>query len=130
MKQRRGQGKRAPLFLWGTAALLLTASLAFLFPRENRRENVRAEVWIEGKLVMELSLRDTPEGEISLLPYGHAVTLSVRDHAIRFLESDCPDRRCVRNGWLRSAGDQSTCLPNKTSVVLVEEDTVSVSLDD
>ena len=45
-----------------------------------------------------------------------AITFQVRDHAIRFLSSDCPDKVCVNTGFLRNDLDVASCLPNRTSL--------------
>lgn len=35
---------------------------------------------------------------------------------IRFLEADCPDKVCVRTGWLIHSGDTAVCIPNRTII--------------
>ena len=114
--------------LWCVVAVLLVGGLVWWFWPKDKSPDVTAEIWIDGKLIDSIHLPDAPDGDISLEPYGHHVTLSVQDHAICFLHSDCPDKRCVHTGWLRYEGDQSTCLPNRTTVILVSGDTVPVEL--
>ncbi|NLD48212.1 MAG: NusG domain II-containing protein [Clostridiaceae bacterium] len=40
---------------------------------------------------------------------------------IRFKEADCPDRVCVKTGWLTSKGDMAVCLPNRVMVKIEGE---------
>lgn len=40
----------------------------------------------------------------------------------RFLDSDCPQKLCVRAGWLERAGEASACVPNGVSLTLVGAD--------
>ena len=35
---------------------------------------------------------------------------------IRFEESDCPDRLCVKTGWIERVGDAAVCLPNRVMI--------------
>ncbi len=42
-------------------------------------------------------------------------------------EADCPDRICVKEGWVSRMGECITCLPNKLIVEVVKEnDTVDL----
>lgn len=47
------------------------------------------------------------------------VQLEVKDGAVRFINSVCPDHRCEGFGWLRKEGDWAACLPAQV-VVTVE----------
>lgn len=48
------------------------------------------------------------------------VTLEVKDGAIRFVNSVCPDHVCEGFGWLSKEHDQAICMPAGV-VVTVEE---------
>jgi len=36
-------------------------------------------------------------------------------------DSDCPQKICVKHGWLRYANDVIVCLPNKTILYLTKK---------
>lgn len=42
---------------------------------------------------------------------GMTVTVAIQDGAVRFAESDCPDRVCVHSGWLSRPGAAAACVP-------------------
>ncbi len=44
--------------------------------------------------------------------------LEVRDGAVRFVDSPCRSKICVRSGWARGAGELVACLPNGIVVTL------------
>ena len=47
-------------------------------------------------------------------PYEGAalpVTLEVKDGAVRFVNSVCPDHICENTGWLRLEGEAAVCAP-------------------
>jgi hypothetical protein len=43
-------------------------------------------------------------------------TILVEKGRIRYLESNCPNRICVKTGWLEKPGDTAVCIPNKTMI--------------
>ncbi|MGN0665722.1 MAG: NusG domain II-containing protein [Huintestinicola sp.] len=43
----------------------------------------------------------------------------ISEGAVRVLESDCPDKICVKSGWLRLESQSAVCMPNK--VILMTE---------
>jgi hypothetical protein len=52
------------------------------------------------------------------------VEITVKDGAIAFIESDCPNKECIHAGWLNSPGDTAACLPNRVSITLSGESEV------
>jgi hypothetical protein len=43
-------------------------------------------------------------------------TVLVEKGRIRFEDADCPDKLCVRAGWLTNKGQTAACLPNSTLI--------------
>lgn len=73
-----------------------------------------AEATIGEQQLMTISLAENRIVHIddAALP----VQLEVRDGAIRFINSVCPDHDCEHFGWLRNEGDWAACLPAKVIV--------------
>ncbi len=46
------------------------------------------------------------------------VQLEVKDGAIRFINSVCPDHKCEGFGWLKAEGDWGACLPAAVTVTI------------
>ena len=78
--------------------------------------NVQAEIRVNGRVVQTISLET--DG-IFTLPEHPAIQFIVSDGGIAFYTSDCPDQICVRNGFLRLAGQTSVCLPNRVMLTIV-----------
>lgn len=51
----------------------------------------------------------------------HVNTIEIRDHQIRVISADCPDRTCVHMGWLKSASMPIVCLPHKLVVEFTDD---------
>lgn len=79
------------------------------------------------------ALIETRDGQRATMALAHDARLElrgrrgpfiieVRDGRARFLNSDCPQKLCVRAGWLTHAGETSACVPNGASLTLVGDD--------
>ncbi|MDR1580069.1 MAG: NusG domain II-containing protein [Synergistaceae bacterium] len=72
-----------------------------------------AEVVVGGEVVEVLSLG---ENRVYSPPGLPAVRIAVRDGAVGFVASDCPDKVCVHSGFLSLRGQSAVCLPNRVTV--------------
>lgn len=83
--------------------------------------------------VAHAALVETADGRRTALPLDRDATLAVagrrgttmvevRAGRARVLDSDCPQKLCVRAGWLARAGEASACVPNGVSLTLVGAD--------
>ena len=62
----------------------------------------------------QIALR--PDRTVEVEGVRGALTLEVRDGAIRVLDAPCPDQVCVHQGALSRAGSALVCVPNGVSV--------------
>lgn len=113
------------VLLFGVVVVLLVGSIIFLVYQQQQRSGPQqgdliASIWVDGVEHMTLNLTTAEDQEFSIAQdTGRNVTFQVKDHAICFLESDCPDQLCVLTGWIKSDYDIAACLPNGT-VLMVE----------
>lgn len=109
---------RGDLVVIGACAALVAASAVLFAPPGG---------------VAHTALVETADGERLALPLDrdatHALpgrrgrfTIEVRAGRARFLDSDCPQKLCVRSGWLERAGESSACVPNGASLTLIGDD--------
>lgn len=47
--------------------------------------------------------------------------IMVKDGAVGFVDSDCPDKTCVRTGMISDGGEAAACVPNKVAVKITDE---------
>ena len=50
-------------------------------------------------------------------PLGTSI-IAIRNHQARIASDPSPRQYCVRQGWLKNAGEVAICLPNQVSVEL------------
>lgn len=75
-----------------------------------------AEIKREGKTVAEIDLNSIKDTQYITFDEGIKVTIEAKPGKIRFLDAQCPDRICVKTGWLTREGHIAVCLPSKTVV--------------
>ena len=96
--------------IWFFAGLIALALLIYAAGAPPGRNADRAEISVAGRVEQTVEL--SRDREFSL-PRNPGVRFAVKDGAIAFIESDCPDKTCVRNGFLRRPGQMAACLPNR-----------------
>ncbi|KAF1085542.1 hypothetical protein SPSYN_01685 [Sporotomaculum syntrophicum] len=49
---------------------------------------------------------------------GHYNLVEIKDGQVRVKEADCPNKLCIKAGWLNKPGQMAVCIPNRVSVVI------------
>ena len=76
--------------------------------------HVSPEAWDGGPIA---AVQDGDMIEIDI--DNHTIHLEVKDGAIAFVDSPCPDHLCENYGWLSREGDWAACLPARASLTIV-----------
>lgn len=114
------KAKKLRLLIWLAIGLLLAAAVIWMLRPRPRGPHPVATVTVENREVAVIDLETAEDGDFSILDEtGLPITFQVRDHAIRFLHSDCPDKVCINTGFLKNDLDVACCLPNRT-ILFVE----------
>lgn len=100
--------------------ILIVASFipygVFWLSRENS-DYVYAEITVDGKKFREIRL-DNHKGKENIkikTSKGNNV-IEVLDNKIAIIDSDCPDKICVKKGYISKLGQTSVCLPHRVIV--------------
>lgn len=96
--------------------LLPVLCISILFFRGKSEVSVSAEVSINGTVIGTYPLQ---EPRTLSFPEADGVEIEIADGCIRIIESDCPDKRCVRMGSASQAGEMIVCLPHALIITLV-----------
>lgn len=104
--------------LWLLTGLALPAICAYLWLAwADDPQNMRyAQIVINGRISERVDLSVDRTFYLGPLPN---VRFQVRDGAIAFIESDCPDQICVRSGFINRPGQMAICLPNRCSLSIL-----------
>ena len=107
--------KRSDVFVIFLTLLLIFSSFAIF--RNSPDEFPVATITVDGKVEKEIDLT-LQENCIITLKTNPIVTLEVKDHKIRFINSECPDGTCEKMGFLSTAGQTAACIPAKVIVTV------------
>lgn len=111
--------KKLRLLLWGLIALALLGSILWLARPQSTAGHILAVITVGETTVRTIDLTTAKDQDFSILEEtGLPIVFQIRDHAIRFLSSDCPDKVCINTGFLKNDMDVACCLPNQTLLSL------------
>jgi hypothetical protein len=80
-----------------------------------------AQVYVGNALTREIDLSRVAQTELIELDARLKVKLEVSPGAVRFIESQCPDKLCIKTGTLKSPGEYAACLPAGVAVKIVSK---------
>ena len=104
--------KRLDIYIAG--ALLIVAGVLF-FALRGFYGGGQIRIWVGSELVGTYYLS---ENQVIPVAEGHA-TVTIKDGKFSMTESDCPDKLCVRQGWIERGA--IVCLPNQIVVETVSK---------
>ncbi len=93
--------------------------LWFLVNGTEGKTGAYAEIYYRSQLVKTVSLSEGKEESFSVGELPNVVFHLYGDGSIAFIESDCPDKICIRSGKLHLAGQTAACLPNEVYIKIV-----------
>ncbi len=113
--------RKADLIIIGAVAV---SALVFLLLNKYffEKKGIHAEIYHESVLVYRIGLSTAKIGSFSISGEPDVVFQLYADGSIAFIESDCPDKICIRSGRLRYVGQFAACLPNRIMLKIVSDD--------
>ena len=102
-------------------AALLSAMLIFRWSFSGTSETMgsRAFIKVQGRIVRIVELSgDGNKAAYSVRGMMGRSTVEVEGKRIRMSEAPCPDRICVKQGWIERPGDFIVCIPNQVEIYI------------
>lgn len=94
-----------------TAVLIILLSLQIIFPDSN--DSLHAICEINGRIEKKIPLAENRKINLE-----NGMILQTKKNQIRVVRSDCPQKICIKYGWIKHANDMIICVPNKTVIYL------------
>jgi hypothetical protein len=116
--QTRKFFKKHDLFL--IALLIIIAVAIYFFTKfaTPKNDSISAEIYYNSKLIETIDLPTSLSEKISV--HGNPnVVLEIKNGKIRFFDSDCRDKICIKAGFLDSPGQAAACLPNRVAIKII-----------
>ena len=118
-KCKKGGGKLAKQFFkigdFMLAGILIACSFLIFLIAPLRAEAAYILIRVDGEEYGKISVYEDEELTIKG-PGGYENQILIRDGAVCFFHSDCPDRLCEKFGWLKDSGAFAACLPNRVTL--------------
>lgn len=85
-----------------------------------KSDALTAQIIKDGKIIKTIRLDREPAQTIIINGNGKN-KIETGTNKIRIADADCPDKDCVKCGWLTKRGDSAVCLPNLLVIKIVGE---------
>ncbi len=105
-------------------AVLLVAVTGMLVVRtvQDTGGSIYAVIVVDGEEYKRIDLRNAVPGEFTVRsPWGY-ITVEIGKNKIRIKDSTCPDKLCVKQGWLSRPNQLSVCLPNRVYIKIIGQE--------
>ena len=97
------------------------------------RSGLIADIYQSGELIASIPLNEVRETYRFTVTgdEGHVNEIEIRPGSIGIISADCPDKLCVRQGFISDSRLPVTCLPNRVVIRLrpQEENSETISPD-
>ncbi len=101
-----------------TLAVVFVLSIAaMLFMSAGSNTADYAVIYLDGEEVFRQSLNKSGEFTVEGI---NGMTFEISEHGICVVSSDCPDKLCVKCGYINRPEKSAVCMPNRV-IVIVEE---------
>lgn len=122
------QEKRIARILILLICILLVGSIGLILflhgKNHSATASLTADIWQNGTLVQSIPLDSVSEPYTITLTGEDGCTnvIEVRQGSIGIISADCPDKLCVKQGFIDSSLLPITCLPNRVVIQLRTND--------
>ena len=99
------------------AAGVIASVIVLNAPKKNN-----VQIKSGGKVLYTLDLSQEPDRSFEIKTDSGSNTVEIKDGRIRVSAADCPDKTCVRMGWLDSAAMPIVCLPHDLVIAFTDAD--------
>ena len=95
--------------------ILFSLSIAgFILQKEIAREGRLYIIEMNGESIYRLPL--SSDTLITLETKTGNISIQTKDGRVRVSESSCPQKICIKTGWVKRPGEVIICIPNRTVV--------------
>lgn len=94
------------------AAVIFAIGIAGSIIVLNAPEKDIAVIRRDDKILYTIDLKTAEDKTFDVEYSGSKNTIEIKDGRIRVKDADCPDKVCVKTGWLSSSAIPIVCLPN------------------
>lgn len=105
--------KRKDFILIGLVLIVIVVSFGVNFIMNNKDSDY-IEIYVDNKLYKTYSIYDEDEFRINTKD-GYNI-VKIHNHGVEITEASCPDKVCVKSGFITKSSESIVCLPNKVNI--------------
>lgn len=119
--------KKGDIALVLTVLAIIAGIFAFnKFNYRGHKGDLTAIINKDNNVIRTIDLSLLTKTETITVQGKYKATIIAQKDRIRVLDSTCPDKICVKSGWLTKPGDSSVCVPNRLIVSIKSRDNSEV----
>jgi hypothetical protein len=95
--------------------ILISSIGVFSYMKMVQSSHHIAEIKQDGKVIKTIDLDKVTVNQELKIMYEtvHYNVIAIEKGRIRITDADCPDKLCVKSGWISQAGQTIVCLPHR-----------------
>lgn len=101
--------------------ITLASSAASLLSAARKYDSLYVNIEVEGKPYKKVPLTGQSE-KIKIQTDLGTNIIDLSDGKVHIDEADCPDKICIKDGFISKPGQMLVCLPNKVVIQIVGQD--------
>lgn len=103
------------------AAVIFAVGIAGCILVLNAPEKDTAVIKRDNKILYTIDLNSAQDKVFDIRYKNSKNTVEIKDGKIRVKDAECPDKVCVKTGWLSSSAVPIVCLPNHLVIEFASE---------
>lgn len=95
---------------------LLSSGVILYISAQKKYQSEYVEISVNGKLYKKVSFNNSTEEIIDVKTELGENIVKISKGKVQILDADCPDKICVKDGYIEEPGELLVCLPHKVIV--------------
>src|SRR3712207_4472820 len=100
--------------------VIVIGQLLFISKFMNRASADKVVIYFNNKLYKEYPIND--KETIKIKSGGIDNVISIHDGGVEMIHANCPDKVCVKTGFISKPGQSIVCIPHKINIKIVSDD--------
>lgn len=110
--------KKKDFILIAVILIAIAALFGYTKFKDANEEAAVVAVYKDNELYKEIQLDE--EVEFTIKDREHINKVKVHDNGVEVTEANCPDKVCVKTGFITKPSQSIVCIPNKLNIKIID----------
>ena len=111
--------KKNDFFLILLVLVVIVAALAFNYFKQSS-EGDKVVIYLDNKVYKEIPIDATED--ITIKTDSGFNKIKIHDKGVEVVDASCPDKVCVKTGFIDKSNKNIVCIPNKVSIKIISNE--------